>query len=504
MGLTPYTTAGATGQDGEIVPLTGWFDPDIQNSVWFTIVAPASGCINIEISHVPGALDASDMQLALYSKSVGRCDDFDTFDLVAADDDSGFRYSPLIQRAYVNPSETYYIQLDGYDGNIGSGYLEITSDNFRRAEQFYCRVLRRQGGPDAIAGWLDYLETHTIKDLMRLGILTNEFKTRFVNGESDETVVRLLYDVLLAREAEAVALAIWTKEVGSVGWENVANQFLASDEYNNRFGDDFVPGGGRAECTSPTSSDEFRRVEQFYCRVLQRPPESDQAFVGWHDYLKTHTIKDLVRFGILGDEFKIRFVTGKSDETLAGTLFDVLLARAGGPGGLDTWAEQIKIHGWDSAVNSILASDEYNTNFGDDAVPGGGRAECVSLTSSDEWSRVRQFYCRVLQRPPESDQAIVGWHGYLQSHTVKDLVRLGILGGEFKIRFIDGKLDETLASTLYDVLLARAGDAGGLENWEKVIGEFGWEYAVDQFMASDEYNDSFGDDGVPGGGRAEC
>jgi hypothetical protein len=63
------------------------------------------------------------------------------------------------------------------------------------------------------------------------------------------------------------------------GWENVVDRLLASDEYNNSFGDDAVPGGGRAEWVSPTSSDEWRRVEQFYCRVLQRPPESAQAIV---------------------------------------------------------------------------------------------------------------------------------------------------------------------------------------------------------------------------------
>jgi hypothetical protein len=123
---------------------------------------------------------------------------------------------------------------------------------------------------------------------------------------------------------------------------------------------------------SPTSS----LVKQVYCRVLRRPPESKQAIVGWVGYLNSHTVKDLVRLGILSAEFKIRFVDGMSEEALAHTLYDVLLARAGDPGGLDTWEEHIRMHGWDNAVNSILASGEYNRNFGDDAVPGGGRAAC--------------------------------------------------------------------------------------------------------------------------------
>jgi hypothetical protein len=133
VGLTPYTNVMAEAQDGEPVPpgtdcedQNGWCETSIQNSVWYTIVAPASGCINIGINNAIGFLDGSDMQLALYS--VGECDDFGTFELVAANDDGGFGCAPLIRSAFVVPGETYYIQLDGYDGTIGSGNLEITSE----------------------------------------------------------------------------------------------------------------------------------------------------------------------------------------------------------------------------------------------------------------------------------------------------------------------------------------------------------------------------------------
>jgi hypothetical protein len=264
-------------------------------------------------------------------------------------------------------------------------------------------------------------------------------------------------------------------------------------------------------------------VEQFYCRVLQRPPESEDAIVEWVDYLESNTVKGMVRAGILSEEFKLGFVNGKSNETLARTLYDVLLARAGDAGGLVTWAEQISIHGWDSAVDSILASGEYNDNFGDDAVPGGGRAECgpqmPSQSPSKELSTmpsqspskdpskmllVEQFYCRVLQRPPESAQAIVVWLDYLKSHSIKDLVRLGILGDEFKTNFVNGKSGETLKRTLFDVLLARAPDAFGFDTWAEQISIHGWDSAVNSILASGEYIENFGDDAVPGGGRAEC
>jgi hypothetical protein len=68
--------------------------------VWYTIVAPASGCINIGT----GVLDDTDLQLALYS--IGNCNNFDSFELVAANDNGGFGGAPLIQNAFVIPSET--------------------------------------------------------------------------------------------------------------------------------------------------------------------------------------------------------------------------------------------------------------------------------------------------------------------------------------------------------------------------------------------------------------
>jgi hypothetical protein len=108
--------------------------------------------------------------------------------------------------------------------------------------------------------------------------------------------------------------------------------------------------------------------------ILQMPPESDQAILGWDNYLKSHTIQDMVRLGILGDEFKIRFVNG----------YDVLLAHDGDanrvdPSGLAIWEEHIRLRGFESAVDRILYNthkSKYNNKIGDHSVPGWGHAEC--------------------------------------------------------------------------------------------------------------------------------
>jgi hypothetical protein len=115
------------------------------------------------------------------------------------------------------------------------------------------------------------------------------------------------------------------------------------------------------------------KVEQAYCRVLQRPGDSG-GIDNW--VANAITVKGLVKSFILSSEFKKNFVTGKSNAAQARTLFDVLLAREANDAGLDNWENNIKKSGWETAVDNIMKSDEYNNSFGNNAVPGGGRTPC--------------------------------------------------------------------------------------------------------------------------------
>jgi hypothetical protein len=59
-------------------------------------------------------------------------------------------------------------------------------------------------------------------------------------------------------------LAIWEREVGLYGWENVVDHILASPKYNNSFADDAVPAGCRAGCGIMPVSSECLPI----CRIL--------------------------------------------------------------------------------------------------------------------------------------------------------------------------------------------------------------------------------------------
>ena len=124
MGTSPaYYLNGATVQTGEVVPPTtlcstnaGWCDVTLDNTMWFTFVAPASGNVKIQ---APGY----DTQLAIWKAAA--CNDLlsaATATLVAAnDDDANYatngvaQWSSIVRAACLTPGATYYVQLDSYD-----------------------------------------------------------------------------------------------------------------------------------------------------------------------------------------------------------------------------------------------------------------------------------------------------------------------------------------------------------------------------------------------------
>ena len=131
--LTDLDNTGATVQPGEPSPgpgttgsscnsTDGWcsFETDVDNSIWYTFVAPESGCVSIEVTN-------GDTQMAIWS--VGDCSDFGTYTEVAANDDGGPGLSPGLYDLLLEGGETYYIQIDGYNGTTDDDGTIIVSES---------------------------------------------------------------------------------------------------------------------------------------------------------------------------------------------------------------------------------------------------------------------------------------------------------------------------------------------------------------------------------------
>lgn len=149
--LEVFSNRGATADSAEslIVPPVNnaasnlnWREGEITHSVWFTIVAPPSGFIRIDLCNDSTEFDT---QIALYD--VGNCNDYSSYSLVGANDDLenqcqtstgiGDIWASILDVRCLIPGNTYYLVVDGWTtssppdstGTIGITVTELPSNS---------------------------------------------------------------------------------------------------------------------------------------------------------------------------------------------------------------------------------------------------------------------------------------------------------------------------------------------------------------------------------------
>jgi subtilisin-like proprotein convertase family protein len=140
--VNEVTPPAGTNPDGTCVSKDGWCfsDLSVDNSVWFTFTAPASGKVTISTCD---ALTVIDNQLAVYS--VGSCSDYNTYTLMGANDDAPAGCSvasggvAVLYLSGLAPGNTYYIQIDGYIGDEGLFGISIT-ESFNNGNDDICNA----------------------------------------------------------------------------------------------------------------------------------------------------------------------------------------------------------------------------------------------------------------------------------------------------------------------------------------------------------------------------
>lgn len=109
---------GCSGNDG-------WCgDTAIQNSLWFTFTAPASGGVTIDLCN-GGGQTTFDTQLALYE--IGQCEDFSSYTFLGANEDEpDCSTASLLSVRCLAPGQSYHVLVDGYNGEEGIMSISIS------------------------------------------------------------------------------------------------------------------------------------------------------------------------------------------------------------------------------------------------------------------------------------------------------------------------------------------------------------------------------------------
>ncbi len=125
-----FNNTGATVEAGEstIAPPatganteTGWINSTVNNSTWFTFVAPASGSVRVDNTAIN-----YNGQAAVYDAA--NCTDWTSFELIAANDNSMLSTSvaPNFSVCGLTPGATYYLMHDGFNATTGNYSISIT------------------------------------------------------------------------------------------------------------------------------------------------------------------------------------------------------------------------------------------------------------------------------------------------------------------------------------------------------------------------------------------
>ena len=120
------TPINLAGNDPESDCINAWCDGTLDNTLWYSFEAPPSGCVFISTCFADGIIDT---QIALCTAE--DCTDPSTVDYIAANDDmeaacDGNTYSSELSYCGLTPGATYYIQTDGYEGELGGFYIQVT------------------------------------------------------------------------------------------------------------------------------------------------------------------------------------------------------------------------------------------------------------------------------------------------------------------------------------------------------------------------------------------
>ena len=117
--ITPPAT-GCTTNDGWCVD-----GAEIENSVWFTFVAPNTGQVSVSTC----GMASFDTQIAVYASS--NCSDFGKYTLLGANDDGpencATDYDSYLELMDLNPGQTYFVLVDGFGAAAGEFNISIST-----------------------------------------------------------------------------------------------------------------------------------------------------------------------------------------------------------------------------------------------------------------------------------------------------------------------------------------------------------------------------------------
>jgi Ca2+-binding EF-hand superfamily protein len=291
-----------------------------------------------------------------------------------------------------------------------SAQQPCTANAQQVVDQVYRRILERPA--DAASAQLGERlanGTATVRDLVREVAKSPEHIHRFVSGNDAagrRRSVEYLYRHLLGREGDPDGVAAHTGGIAARGADEVVDAMLASDEYQQAFGDSGVPGSTVRYCGQAALSRDARvrgrgrnQTLDPRFRAMDRNGDGIIARDEWQGTRQAFRTQDANRDGVLsGTEVRALTGTGVSPVATAGqtSVLDFASLDANGDGRVERreWSGRaVDFNNIDLNGNGVLTSAEVaNGNRNRTDRFGGLDINRDNKLSFDEWDWSRRSF----------------------------------------------------------------------------------------------------------------
>jgi hypothetical protein len=213
-----YSNLDATTQTGE--PEGDCFFGGAQSTVWFSFVAPANGRVLITTDIEPAT--NTDTEIAVYA-APSDCADASTLGAaIGCDQDSGeviiFNSILELDETVLTPGETYYIQVSGYDGAVGTFCIEVsTGPSCAPIENFAVFNVTAttadfswDGETNASLGYILSVFTAGADPMVDTPVYTENIASGTLTATATGLVANTAYDAYIAADCDALGTSEMT------------------------------------------------------------------------------------------------------------------------------------------------------------------------------------------------------------------------------------------------------------------------------------------------------
>ena len=312
--------------------------------------------------------------------------------------------------------------------------------------------------------------------------LTKVYKHFFLKDNKDlpnDEFVKKLYETLLGETPDQSTIDDLAEKLknAQITREELYYDVVTSDDFKNKVKDEGLDNvfEGDENQTKEKIHKISQFVKRFYTELLNRNPE-EGGYNYWEQQLanKDLSAKDIAKQFFSSEEFKNKNL---SDEDFVKTVYKVIMGREADQGGVDYWTKKLK-EGMsrDQVVNEFLNVPEFEN-----------LAKDYDIEAKDPVKEfIERFYTKALHRDADPNGSQY-WSKELKNaqKTAKEVAKQFFNSKEFKEQNLN---DEEFIKTVYQTLMGRDADEGGLEYWKQQLQNgVSREEMIDQFLNSEEF-----------------